>query len=84
MALDACFTRRYDRLETKRFAVVGACMGFSHGELSNGETQKVEPYVSLICFQGMGEPRFARFFTSNPMSFNHATMICCALTTSAS
>ncbi len=61
MALDSLFTWRNDRLETKRFSVVCSCMGSSHGELSNSEPQKVEPYIALIFFQGMGEPRFARF-----------------------
>ena len=52
MALDAFFTRCDDRLETGRFSF--SCMGLSYGELSNGEPQKVKPYIPLIFFQGMG------------------------------
>src|SRR5260370_18239947 len=59
MALDSFFTGCNDRLETKWFPLAGSCMGFSYGELSNGESQEVEPYVALIVAQGMGQSGFA-------------------------
>lgn len=59
MALDSFFTRRNDRLETKWFSLTGSCMGFSYRELSNGTSQKVEPYVALRGVQGVGKSGFA-------------------------
>ena len=59
MALDSFFTGGNDRLETKWFSLAGSCMGFSYRELSNGEPQKVEPYVTLIVVEGMGKSGFA-------------------------
>ena len=61
MALDSFFTGCNDRLETKWFSLTGSCMGFPYGELSNGEPQKVEPYIALIVVQGMGKSSFAWF-----------------------
>ena len=43
MALDSFFTGGNDRLETKWFPLAGSCMGFSYGELSNGEPEKLNP-----------------------------------------
>lgn len=82
MALDAFFTWRNDRLETKWFSVVGACMGFSHGELSNSKSQEVKPYISLIMLQGVCQPVLLGF-SSKPMPLSHAAMLCCAFMTSS-
>ena len=67
MALDALFTGRNDRFETKRFTMTRcSSMGSSHRELSNGKSQEVKPYFSLIFFEGVGQSRFAWFqFQSN-------------------
>jgi hypothetical protein len=68
VALDSFFTRRNDCLETKPFSVVNTGMGFPYWELSNGESQEVEPYVSLILLQSMGQARFAWLqFQSNAL-----------------
>jgi len=48
MALDAFFTRRYDRFEIGRFPF--AFMGFPYGVLSNGKTQEVDPHITLKFF----------------------------------
>ena len=62
MALDSFFTRRDDRLEAKRFPFgILSCMGFPYGELANGESQQVEPYIALVFFQAMRYPCFTWF-----------------------
>ena len=59
MALDCFFTGGNDRLEPKWFSLAGSGMGFSYRELSDGEPQEVEPHVTLIVVEGMGQSGFA-------------------------
>lgn len=62
MALNSFFTGRNQRFKAKRLTLARRSgMGSSHRKLSNGEPQEVEPHISLIFLQGMGEPGFAWF-----------------------
>ncbi len=61
MALGSFFTGLNQRLETKRFSPTRPRVSSSYGVLSNREPQKVEPDISLIFLQSMGESGFARF-----------------------
>jgi len=68
MALGSFFTGLNQRLETKRVSPTRPRVSSSYGVLSNREPQKVEPAISLLFLQSMGESGFARLqFQSNAL-----------------
>src|SRR5258708_22216655 len=73
MASDSFFTGLNERLETKRFSPARSGVSFPYGVLSKGEPQKIEPDISLIFLQGMGESGFAQFQFQSDRSEEHTS-----------